>query len=321
MTHLSYQTQFSAVTEVYMQRLLAQASGVCLPELFVAGHPNALYYLPSRNGVSVIALHTHDLNHDQLKQILTYRLAQYLVAGHIDARMVFDKQLLHEPLENVDPDDIHIIAGLPESGQLLCYAVIKAAADDEPAVTMGAAQRSLLPVEQHFGHDIFKDLDVLPEIPVRQVREIGRFVKNQQLAGLKKAQVRAPTEVMVAMLRLLTGPLVSDVRAIVGDIHPEGSVKCMLDFFHIPVVIVKGVVPTASENDYLLLHYHHGSGAPFAISCADLSVERLVVVERALELPGTTGLQALLMLKSDIRVATSIFQAIEERAPLLECAA
>src|SRR5262245_49937442 len=94
--------------------LLDLRAPIRLPELFSDPPSDALYYLPDRHGVSVVAVRTTSLSANQLRAILTYRLAQYVIARQVDARMVYAKRMEHEPLSNVSADDIHVIAGSPE---------------------------------------------------------------------------------------------------------------------------------------------------------------------------------------------------------------
>ena len=101
--------------------LLDPTARIRLPELFKNPHSEALYHLPDRHGVSVTALRTTSLSADQLRAILTYRLAQYVIARHVDARMVYANGMEHEPFSNVSPDDIHVIAGSPQTGEIFCY--------------------------------------------------------------------------------------------------------------------------------------------------------------------------------------------------------
>jgi hypothetical protein len=133
---------------------------------------------------------------------------------------------------------------------------------------------------------------------------VGRFVKNQQASPANESGARAPAEIVVAILRLLSGPLAGEVIACIGDME-ERVVKKNLDFFHIPTVVVRGVVPYTSEDALVGLGYAIGTRYPFAFLSSDISLARLAAVEAALAQPGQQGIQALLMLRRDKQVAPS----------------
>ena len=51
----------SSEAKDYAARLIEAAASIRLPQLFREKHPDALYFLPNRNGVSIIALRTPTL--------------------------------------------------------------------------------------------------------------------------------------------------------------------------------------------------------------------------------------------------------------------
>jgi hypothetical protein len=287
----------------YCQALCDRASRIRMPELFTNPPPNTLYHLPDRHGVSVVVLGTASLRPDQLTKILTYRLAQYIAIGFVDPGLVYDRQMEHEPLANVSADDVHFIAGSSDTGELLCYMVMKGVAAP-PEATFRTHERPLFPVEQVFGWGVYHRLQIVPDLPVSRIRELGRFVKNQQASPANESGARAPAEIVVAILRLLSGPLAGEVIACIGDME-ERVVKKNLDFFHIPTVVVHGVVPYTSEDVLVGLGYAIGTRYPFAFLSSDISLARLAAVEAALAQPGQQGIHALLMLRRDKQVAPS----------------
>jgi hypothetical protein len=117
--------QVSEEAQAYAKNLLGAAANQRLPELFSARHPGAIYYLPNRNGISLVVLRSTDLSEDQLIKLLKYRLAQYIAVGFVDAQMVYEAQMEHEPLDKVALGDVHYIAGSPETGEILCYMVLR----------------------------------------------------------------------------------------------------------------------------------------------------------------------------------------------------
>jgi CRP-like cAMP-binding protein len=290
--------------EAYVRNLLDRAAALRLPELFASPPSDALYYLPNRHGVSVVVLRTTSLNHDQLIKIMTYRLAQYIAINYVDTQMVYETRLEHEPLTNVSPDDIHILAGSADSGEILCYMVMKTVTTP-PAVTFRTRERAQFPVEQVFGWGVFNRLQILPDLPLGQVREMGRFVKNQQIDPISEMAARAPAEVGVAILKLLSGALGTEVAACIGDIE-EGVAKRNLDLFHIPTVVIHGVIPYVPEDAFVFPGcYQYRTRYPFAFLCSDIPLARLAAIEAALAQPGRQGIRALLALRRDTLIARS----------------
>jgi hypothetical protein len=307
-----HQPQLDPAVEVYVRALLDRAAGLRLLDLFADPHPAALYHLPNRHDVSVIALRTTSLSQDQLSTILTYRLAQYLIAQQVDAYMVYAERMENEPLSSVSPDDIHVIAGSPETGEIYCYATLRAIGATPHGSTLRMRDRSPFPVEKTFGWGIFNHLRILADLPTTQIRELGRFVKNQQLDVRNERSIRAPVEVCVALHHLLRESLNPKIIAIIGDLE-EGVAKRNLDFFHVPTVIVREVAPTVTQDAYLAHRFRSRTCYPFAFLVSDLVQQkaRLAVIEQALELPGERAIRALLALKRDIRVIKSSLEPNE----------
>jgi hypothetical protein len=171
------------MVRAYVQAIVERASVIRLPELFGRRHPEALYSMADREGVAVIALRTTSLSEHELKLLLTYRLAQYLLAGFVDPRMVYASRLEHEPLAHVASNDVDLVAANPHTGEILCYLVIECMGEDMPeAVSLRERDRRLIGLEEVYGWGTFNRLRLLPDLPLRCVREIGRFVKNQRLS-------------------------------------------------------------------------------------------------------------------------------------------
>src|SRR5690349_6315653 len=99
----------------FIQVLLDRAAAIRLPELFAIKHPDALYWVPDRHGVTTIALRTPGLTHDQLVATMTFRLAQYVLANQLDPALIHAERLDHEPISNLSPGDIHVLVGAAES--------------------------------------------------------------------------------------------------------------------------------------------------------------------------------------------------------------
>jgi hypothetical protein len=134
---------------------------------------------------------------------------------------------------------------------------------------------------------------------MRSVVEVKRLSKNQQLRDSQGEDIRAPIEVLVAIFNLLTGPMRMVTDAFVGDIE-EGIVKRKLEYFHVPMVVIRGALPVTADDHYLRPHFEHQVCVAFACLVSDLQytvLQRLQTIEAALDVPGRSGLQQLLQLR------------------------
>jgi hypothetical protein len=238
--------------------------------------------------------------------IMTYRLVHYLAVDFVDPRVVYAERMVHEPLTHVTARDVHIIAGAADTGEILCYATLEAV--EAPAgLTLRAAKRPLLPVEEVHGWGCFNRLAILPDLPLETLRESGRFVKHQCLAREQAALgVRAPVEVIVATHRALLGPLRDNVTAVVGQAELAVT-KRALDALHIPSTYIYGTIPYVPEGHLSYPPFAHRRFYPGAYLCADLvqALPRLEAAERALALSDGGALLALQALKESISVPRS----------------
>jgi hypothetical protein len=293
------------VIEAYVGRLLARSAAIRLPELFGDPHPDALYYLPDRNGVSVVALRTNSLSERQLTQILTYRLAQYLSANLVDPSMVYREDLDHDISSSVSTEDIHIIGGVPETGQILCYMVLRAV-EAPPGTTLRTRNRPLFPVEESFGWGIYNELGILPDTPVGRILEISRFMKNHQVGARNEGILRSPVEIVVAMGRMLHENLRQDISAMVGDIDIKVG-KQYFGLFHLPAVVLPTFAPVSADDGFLGWAARSRRFSPFAFLITDLADqrERLREIEQALDLAGSSGVSCVFGLKRDAQIPPS----------------
>ena len=281
----------------FTEGIIRKAEEVRLQDLWMPSE-GATLYRERRHGVDVVAVRTAALDQHQLIGLLRYRMAQYLMAGFFDPGMVFRQGLTHEPLSDVSADDVHVVATSTATGEVLCYAVLLCARDAEPGMTLRSADRPLLPLERAHGRDILNRLSLLPDLPLRGLRELGRFIKNQQRGSFNALSIRSPIEVGLALLRTVTGPLRSEVHAVVGSLEEEIG-KRNLDFFHTPLALIRGTVPCTEDNSILAPRYRDCATYPFAVLVADMDGcrERLDAIEQALSRPGHAGLMSLLALK------------------------
>ena len=288
-----------ATAESFIAGLVEAAAAIRLPDLFAKPHPAALFSVPDRQGVAVTALRTTDLSREQLVELMRFRLAQYLEVNFVEPKVIYDLRLEHEPLENVYPNDIHVLAGSVSDGEILCYATLKSAPDAPPGTTLRTRDRPLLPVEQIHGWGIFNRLPILPDLPINQIRELGRFVKNQRYHGVEDKSIRGPVEVGVAIFRMIAETLSYELSGVVGDLE-EAVAKQNLDFFHVPLVVLHGTMPVESDESWLLPRYVKSTVFPFACLASDTAsaLPRLSEIERALARPGKLGLLSLMRLRS-----------------------
>jgi hypothetical protein len=282
----------------FINEILEEARALRLPGL-CGDRADALYEV-SRGDVTVVALRTTALTDDELDGLLLYRLAHYLNVGFVNVPLVIKNGWRREPAGSVTARDVHIVAADARSGEILCYAAIRAVDTLDDDAPMRSTNRVLLPVEHEHGRGVFNRLNRLSDLPVGRVRECGRFVKNQFTPVFDPGGLRSPVEVCVAIFRLLIGPLNEEVDAVVGDFEEEVA-RRNLAYFHIPLVMIEGTLPYVAADSYILPRYDGSSTYPFAFWVSDLFgvVDRLKTIEAALSLPGDTALHVLLALKFD----------------------
>jgi len=173
--------------------------------------------------------------------------------------MVYQQQMEHDLLSGVSANDIHVIAGAPETGQILCYMTLRAITAP-PIVTLRSENRPLFPVEQAFGWGVYNHLPILPDLPVARVLELSRFVKNHQLDARDERMVRSPAEMGVALYHILCASSIQQYGAVVGELE-ERVAKRNLDFFHMSV--------------------HGDDGAEMLAQLAEVPVEKIFLVQLA----------------------------------------
>jgi hypothetical protein len=305
--------------DAFAEQVIQTGAAVRLRALLATPRPEALYYLPDRNGITVVALPTTGLSCHEVADLLAFRFAQYVDVGFVDRRIACAQDMCSERASVVAPGDVHIVAGVHATGEILGYAVIEQSPSAAPGCRLRAHERELFPVERVHGAGVFNRLPILPDLAVSRVRELGRFVRNHRPVAERDLAIRAMAETGVAVYRLMAGPLRSKVDAVVGDLE-EHVAKRNLDFFHIPLVVVHGTVPYASSASYLYPRYQLHTVYPFACLTSDIetALPRLAAIERALARPGKRGLLALLMLRHQGAAAPSMLRRREETNPLNE---
>ncbi len=312
------ETTISPEAQAYTRSVIDNAARDRIPELFSARHPNALYHLPDRNGIGVSVLRASDLTEEQFVKLLRYRLAQYLAVGMFNAERAYAARAEYEPPEKISPNEIYMVSGVAETGEILCSASLWAVPDEAGSLTLRDPARPLFPVEEAFGWGIFNRLRILPDMRLGKIREIKRFVKNQQRPALDELGARGPIELGLGLYRALIGPLRMEVDACLGDLE-EGVAFQNLLFFHAPTVIIHGGVPYEPDED-LISMYKLQNRQTFAFLVSDLDGAmrtRLPAIEAALQQPGKQGLMGLFALKRDIRTFKSSLEPAGGLEPLI----
>lgn len=281
----------------YIDGVIQRAAEVRLQRLTTNRNNNFLCRVNDREGITTFAVVTSDLTEEEVFQIMTFRLAQYLTIGFVDPQIMLKKSHYYEPISNLLEDEVHIMAVRSCDAQMLCYLSIKGSVGTVDK-TLKDVDRPLLPVEKLFGWGIFNRLKFLPEIPLNKIRELGRFMKNQKLSRKDDLAIRSPIEVGLACFRLLTTVLKNQINAFVGDFQ-DCVAKRNLDYFHVPSIMLRGVIPFAENDSYLRAHVESSTVYPFAFLTSDLNhlFARTEIIEEALSKPGKEGILALGLLK------------------------
>lgn len=286
--------------ERYSERLVDEGSRIALPELTGDGWPDALHRVRDRSDVGVIALPGAALDEHQERALLRFRFAQYLAAGFVDPELAWRRRMRHEPLANPEPETVNCIAFSPGDGRVLAYLALRAPASAPPGTTLRTRERPLLPFEEHFGWGALNRLQLLPDVPLDRIRELGRFVKNHRPGRHAGLVTRAVLEVCVAGFHVLTGPLRGSVDAFVGEFE-DVVARRHLEFLQAPFVMLRGGLPAFGSDHFLAPALDGRARYPFAGWLSDHTGTsgRLRAIEAALAVPGDPGLAALAGLKAD----------------------
>jgi CRP-like cAMP-binding protein len=284
----------------YGRQVVEAGSAIALPELTRTCCPAALYRVRDRHGVGVIALPGGALTEGHERALLQFRFAQYLAAGFVDPELAHRRRMRTEPLSEPEPDTISCVAFSYRDGRVLAHLALRAPASAPPGTTLRTRERPLLPFEEHFGWGALNRLQLLPDVPLDRIRELGRFVKNHRPGAHAELVTRAVLEVCVAGFHVLTGPLRTSVDAFVGEFE-DVVARRHLEFLHTPFVMLRGGLPAFAAEHFLAPALDGRARYPFAGWLSDLTgvAERLRAIEAALAIPGDAGLVALARLRAD----------------------
>lgn len=202
--------------------------------------------------VAVTAVH-ECLTPVEQRAISEYRLHQYVLAGLYDAEKVSRLGLEVDPaVALLAPRDIHVAIGDSE-GRFLSYVCMQSPISWREWVTqrdgqstryplMGDTDRLEFPTESEYGMDIFGKHPGLQMLPVANVREFMRLVRNQAIRV--PADLFATAEVMVAVAKVILDPT-HQIEVLIGAGSPQ--VRKMLHGFGIPVAYAP-TAPIIGDN-------------------------------------------------------------------------
>jgi methyltransferase (TIGR00027 family) len=287
----------SARRDRYVDDLIDAGSSIALPELCARSVPDALYRVRERGGLGVVAMPELALDERQLDTLARFRFAQYLAAGFVDRDVACRERIDRSPLATYSSaDTVHFIAFDAGTGALLASMCQVGPPPADPGVRVASPDRALFPVEEQFGWGPFNRLALAPETPIARVRDYCRLVKNLRHPG---AGPRPPIELILAALRLgVNGRLAATFDLCIGDLEPS-RVQRNLEFFHIPLVVLRGGLPSFGLDDPLNAGFEGRARYPFAFWVPDLArvLPRMDAIEAALALPDAQAIQALVTLK------------------------
>src|SRR5690349_10461988 len=280
----------------YAERVIEDGSAIALPELCATALPDAVYHVRDRGGLGTVAIPETALSEQQLDALERFRFAQYMASGYVDKEVAFSERLDRCPLADyTSPDTVHFVVFAATSGEVLASMCMLGPPPTAPDVRVGTRDRPLLPVEEQFGWGPFSRLERVPDLPIARVREYGRLVKNLRHP---RVGLRAVVEMILAPMRLGIRPWAAAFDVVVGQLEPS-RVQRNLEFFHIPLVVLRGGLPCFAPGHPLNPGLEGRDRYPFAFAVADLvgTASRLDAIEAALALPDEQALAALLPLK------------------------
>lgn len=264
--------------------------------------------------LTIISASHNALTEQERADVSAYRLEQYIAAGLYDAELVERAQIKEDPaMTMLGPRDTHLIV-VNEDGVIASYMCLQAAAEQfRPRITeasalspfaresflrskqfsggvraasslgvsvyptVSEAVRRGFPVETEYGA-LYVNHAGLRNMPVDNVREIARFVRNLSMKrhGSDSTIDLAIVETILASVRYLLAPD-HHAEAVVGCIAPEA--RRFLYHLGIPVAYAPSA-PILGENlggstpdgPPIWADASHAPGKfwPFAISCLDL---------------------------------------------------
>ncbi|TLG08784.1 hypothetical protein FEK35_16510 [Nocardia cyriacigeorgica] len=200
-----------------------------------------------RHGVTTVVARTCDIPHRYLLGIAGFRLAQYVRLGFMSAPRMARDALFCEPLDDLNPDDWHIVCLDSASGEILGY--LELAGNGGPAEPVRANPgRRLFPVEEVHGIDIFELVDAPRHLSTENVREVKRMVHNRAIAD-RRLRYRVSVELILGT-QWVAAEATPAMLVVVGDAEAHVALR------HIATVGLNPIVLSGTDprlpDDHLL---------------------------------------------------------------------
>lgn len=249
------------------------------------------FCIDRRSGIATYAIPNYQLDNKLTRQLLRFAFVHYAKVGFINPQTAALQQLHAEPLERLAQDDVHILLVNQADNQLLAYSTLKA-----PVVRgrrFDDPQRPAFGVETAFGRDLYDDIGALQDMPVEQVREIGRVTKAAMDDPVLSA--KAGLLLLSAYRKLLIRPD-SGVLAMVGDGERQVTLRNLSFYGFRPNVMPQRLACIPTEHLYAN-RYQGREVYPFWLSLDALDTQQAARVEQLIELDGEEFLSRLREMK------------------------
>ena len=244
------------------------------------------YIQHERQGVTSLLISSDELSQQDNEDLLRFAFVHYAAVGFLNESLAEQLALECEPVDSLTAEDIHCIVLNSMTGELLAYCNIKKPVNYRGL--MGDPSRPLLATENAWGRAAFRNIPWLEFLPVRQVREVGRVVRNGWLRKNDPLAVRSVSEMLLAAFEYLQTPG-SDAVAIIGDGEKNIQIRNLLAL---------GVNYCFAEVGERLLppdhlyypRYFADDLLPFAFRLSDMDCSALAWFNQALEMDNDTWL-------------------------------
>jgi hypothetical protein len=287
------------------------------PQL-LAGRRKVLYQRRRRSGLVAVARYHGDLTIEQHAALGQFRLDQYMLSGLYDAGAIQRRALEADPsLDELAPEAAHILVGTRDH-RLLAYFCMQTATPEAGAAQKPSLLRKLFgigepryllspgrptfPSERElFGTAVFSSLPALRRIPVLQMRELTRLLRNQTVQSPQG--VIAVVETIYAMSQLLINPKlhISVALGCMGRESRQILSNLKMPMLYAPTVPV--IVPQTTPEDAYWINPSNADGIfwPFVVSTADLRSQRgyLKRLNTVLAQPASKIRRALVHLRNE----------------------
>jgi hypothetical protein len=260
----------------YFSELVEKYEVPCLPHLM--GYEANICH--ERHGVISLLISSQLLSVEDNEELLRFAFIHYAAVGFINESLAEILSLESESVDTLTAEDMHCIVLNSSTGELLAYCTIKRPL---PYVgLMGDLSRPEHGAEAAWGRGAFEAISWLNYLPVVNVREVGRVVRNAWLDKHDPLASRSVSELLVATFEYLQAPE-SDVLAIIGDGEINVQIRNLLAFgvdYHFGHVTFNHL-----PQDHLYYPRYFAKGLiPFAFRLCDMDCSALAWFNQALEL-------------------------------------